>query len=291
MTRLVVAVTALSLAAFGQIQSVGPVPVTRTNGFRGSMGFGPAPPLGRPVTGSPYSAEEVSETVQTLADGTHVTQTTPVIHKYRDSEGRTRTERPALMMPRADVDSPVVAIILDPVEGVQYVLDPENKVAHRQTLRQSQGVAGVGGGRSGAGVGATTPGMVGGGTGRALTISQVQQTGPNGSSARMPQPERSHEDLGKQMIEGVMAEGNRTTMTWPVGSQGNDRPLVSVSENWFSQELGLVILNKSTDPRSGEHTLKTQNISRSEPDAMLFRVPGDYKIVDEEGQFQVQWGR
>lgn len=64
------------------------------------------------------------------------------------------------------------------------------------------------------------------------------------------------EQLGSQMIEGVMAEGTRQTMTWPVGAQGNDRPLVSVNESWFSRDLGLPILSKTTDPRSGEHTRK-----------------------------------
>src|ERR1035438_8682107 len=42
----------------------------------------------------PYSAAEVTETVQTLADGTHITHSwTNKI--YSDSERRTRTERTA----------------------------------------------------------------------------------------------------------------------------------------------------------------------------------------------------
>ena len=53
----------------------------------------PAPPSHRPVvTGAPYSAEVVSERIQTLADGTHITQNAQSTKQYRDSQGRTRTE-------------------------------------------------------------------------------------------------------------------------------------------------------------------------------------------------------
>jgi hypothetical protein len=48
---------------------------------------------GSTITGAPYSAEEVDENQQTLADGTHITQLMPTVKKYRDSMGRTRTER------------------------------------------------------------------------------------------------------------------------------------------------------------------------------------------------------
>lgn len=43
--------------------------------------------------GHPYSAEQITEHVQTLADGTHISQTVSKVHLYRDSQGRTRTDR------------------------------------------------------------------------------------------------------------------------------------------------------------------------------------------------------
>ena len=46
-----------------------------------------------PVTGAPYSATITTEMVQTLSDGTHITQkTTGAV--ARDSEGRTRQDAP-----------------------------------------------------------------------------------------------------------------------------------------------------------------------------------------------------
>jgi hypothetical protein len=73
-----------------------------------------APELhGAAVTNSPYSAEEVSEMLQTLADGTHLRQKYPAVKMYRDSKGRTRTER---------TTNPVMIEISDPVAHVHYIL-------------------------------------------------------------------------------------------------------------------------------------------------------------------------
>src|SRR5262249_6303448 len=40
------------------------------------------------------------------------------------------------------------------------------------------------------------------------------------------------ESLGKQMVEGVEAEGTRSTITIPAGKEGNDQPFDIVSEHW-----------------------------------------------------------
>jgi len=85
------------------------------------------------VVGAPYSGEQTEEHVQTLADGTHITRPMGTIKTWRDSEGRIRTERPMRVGPRVSggTDSPVIVEISDPVAGVRYTLDIENKVAHR----------------------------------------------------------------------------------------------------------------------------------------------------------------
>ena len=50
--------------------------------------------MGMPsIKGQPYSAEQESEHFQTLTDGTRIHQKRMVARTYRDSEGRTRTER------------------------------------------------------------------------------------------------------------------------------------------------------------------------------------------------------
>lgn len=228
----------------------------------------PAPPLHAPVvTGAPYSVEQVSEGTQTLADGTHITQKTSVSKLYRDSEGRTRVERPAFLGWSSGSQDVMIVEISDPVSGFRYVLDPQNHIAHRfagpdkanEPARYSQETRAL-------------PQ-----TGSSAPARQVSSPAP----AQANRPENTTESLGTQVIEGVYAEGKKTTTTFPVGMVGNDRPIASVTEYWYSPDLKLTVLSKSSDPRSGEHSTRLQNINRSEPDQALFRVPSDYQIIDE----------
>jgi hypothetical protein len=101
-------------------------------------------------------------------------------------------------------------------------------------------------------------------------------------------PEVNQESLGTQTIEGVAAEGTRVTFTIPAGKIGNERPLITVSERWYSAELQTVVLSKISDPRMGETTYRLTNIVRSEPDPALFQVPADYKV--EESVFGIRTG-
>src|SRR5437899_5104761 len=88
------------------------------------------------------------------------------------------------------------------------------------------------------------------------------------------------ESLGSQMIEGVRAEGTRTTITLPAGAMGNDLPILIVSERWYSPELQTVVMTKRNDPRMGETVYRLSNISRTEPSRSLFEAPSDYTVED-----------
>ena len=84
-------------------------------------------------------------------------------------------------------------------------------------------------------------------------------------------------------MNGVMADGRRISMTFAIGTFGNDRPIVTIMEEWTSPELKIMLLRKQSDPRSGEETTTVQNLSRAEPDANLFQPPSDYEIQDVPG--------
>jgi hypothetical protein len=90
------------------------------------------------------------------------------------------------------------------------------------------------------------------------------------------------EDLGKQTIEGVIAQGTRTTSTIDAGAIGNDRPIQIVTERWYSPELQTVVMTKTTDPRSGESTFSLTNVRRGEPGTYLFQVPAGYTVTDRK---------
>lgn len=211
---------------------------------------------GKTVKGAPYSAVTETETIQTLADGSRIIRKTTA-NVYRDSEGRTRREQtlhnigPFASSRAAGGDAPQIIFINDPVAGVNYTLDPRNRTARKMTLRG----------------GPPPPPM---------------QRPPQSSSEakREAKTEAKTESLGKQTIEGVEAEGTRSTFTIPAGQIGNERALEIVSERWYSPALQEVVLSKHLDPRLGEHIYRLKNINRSEPARALFEVPADYTISE-----------
>jgi hypothetical protein len=256
--------------------------ITQANGAVGVVRAGPGV-SGGTVTGVPYSAEETTETVQTLANGTHITQPAHKVMFYRDSQGRTRTERTfspllGVSVPQG-VAAPSFIEISDPVSGVHYTLEPRNHVARKVSfvpapLPQVSKAPPPPPPSS-----ATAPG--GGSGGRWFTTATAGQSAP-APGDQTHRPQFSHESLGTQMIEGVLVEGSRSTVVYPIGAMGNDQPITTVTETWMSPELKIPVLSKTSDPRSGESTTRLVNISRAEPDPSLFQVPSDYEVVDAE---------
>jgi hypothetical protein len=96
-------------------------------------------------------------------------------------------------------------------------------------------------------------------------------------SAR-PAWDEKKEKLPARNVEGVMAEGTRTTRTIPAGAIGNEAPIVTVTEEWYSADLQVLVMTKTSDPRSGESTYRLLNISRAEPNQSWFEIPADYTV-------------
>jgi len=270
---------AIAAAAIAQTTSTGGAVsgqvISRLSGVAPGC-CGPSPAV---VTGQPYSAQQEVQTIQTLSDGTHITSGLQKVTYYRDSLGRTRIERTPAPMPgflgSSPADGPPVFItIADPIAGYSYSFDSKSNTAHRSPLpvQISKG---------------TLPALPANLPGQGRQPTAIVAVRPaNGGSAQNPQlrPQISNESLGSKTIEGVLAEGHRTTTTWPVGVFGNDRPVTTVNEEWMSRELGINVLSTTSDPRSGEATTRLTNISRAEPDSSLFEPPAGYEIVDPAGQ-------
>jgi hypothetical protein len=236
------------------------------------------------VVGAPYSADQIQEHVQTLNDGTHITETQMHMKLYRDSQGRTRTERPLMMGLPNGQDSPTVVEITDPAEGVRYTLDVQNKIAHRVKAQPPSGAQGRSGILAGA-IGPASPPLA------ALAPQTRIVNGPALPATVRARIEGNEEKLPPQTIEGVLAEGVRHTLVIPEGAEGNDRPFSIISETWTAPDLKIGILMKSNDPRYGESITKLTNISRNEPDPTLFQPPPDYQVVDETGTFSINYSR
>ena len=96
--------------------------------------------------------------------------------------------------------------------------------------------------------------------------------------AAFPSAEAATEDLGEQVLEGVLARGTRQTHTIAAGAIGNELPIEIVNEQWYSPDLEAIVLRRSVDPRFGETTYRLINVDRSEPSPELFVVPQDYEM-------------
>ncbi len=216
---------------------------------RGEFGFSR-----KVVTGAPYSAQASTQFTQTLADGTHIQRSSSAL-LARDSQGRTRTEQTMSSIGplAASGGTPKTTIFIhDPVASMSYVLDPnahtvrQMQISQRASQSQQNGTAGVGAG----------PGALG-------------RHGANATT----------EDLGTQVIQGLNATGTRTTRSIAVGAAGNDRAIQVVTETWYSPDLQVVVMSKTSDPRFGESVYQLTNIARAEPDPAWFAVPSGYTVM------------
>jgi hypothetical protein len=65
---------------------------------------------------------------------------------------------------------------------------------------------------------------------------------------------------------------------------GNEKPIVIVTERWFSTDLQAAVMIKRTDPRMGESVFQLTNIQKQEPAATLFQLPSDYTVKTGHGR-------
>ena len=171
---------------------------------------------------------------------------------YRDGEGRTRREQSLKGLGIFGAgDEPFQTIFInDPVAGVTFTLDSNSKTAHKSVpftfeFNKKLDKAGA--------AGSVVEGQrfefkVERGTAAGGSMIMTAPLGAPPAGARMPHPEMDQlrieggtagafvfktkqgpnanevkEQLGKQTIEGVEAEGTRTTVTIPAGEIGNER--------------------------------------------------------------------
>lgn len=213
------------------------------------------------VKGAPFSGDFVTESMQQLADGNRISSKRTEVYA-RDAEGRTRRE----MGP--------VTFIHDPVAKVDLILENQKKTARKiampdlPTPPAGQNVLFFS-------TMAPPPG------GPAPDVIKFART--EGAAGDQPPFATKTEPLGKRMIEGIEAEGTRTTVTVPAGAVGNDLPLVTVSERWFSAELKTVVLSTRKDPRAGETTYRLTNLRKGAPSPHLFEMPPDFTLAPVGG--------
>jgi hypothetical protein len=245
----------------------------RGGGF-GPMGRGPGMMGGPPsvVTGAPYSALEVVQSQETLADG-NVIQRKRQTNVYRDSQGRVRTEETITPDASTGKQPYTLVTILDYVGGKRYVLNSSTMTAAESPLRAPhnppQRTAG-----SAAGV---VPGGRRGGGGQNAGNSS------GGAQTEQLRPNVVRTTLNPQSVNGVLATGTQHSETIPAGAIGNARAIQTTRVMWVSSDLKVPVQIKSNDPRFGSTDMELTNIVQAEPSASLFVVPAGYTVKNEGG--------
>jgi len=266
---------------------------------------------GKVVKGAPYSAEVVSETNRTLADGNVISHAARG-RVYRDAEGRTRQET----YRNGELRS---VYISDPVAGSTYTLIPGRKTAVKSSSatpradrapvaptevrvdRDKRVIVVDGDGKPGAHEEVHVR-IVRGDDDKDLPAPPAPPLAPLPPVPPMPDWEflpqaaplpGTHSfhfegtgQLGRGVItplaakdfDGVKAEGTQTTWTIPAGQIGNRAPINITRETWTSPELQVTLYSRYNDPRTGESIYRLASIKRGDPSPELFRIPEGYTV-------------
>ncbi|HRH42970.1 MAG TPA: hypothetical protein PKY82_15175 [Pyrinomonadaceae bacterium] len=256
------------------------------------------------VKNAPFSADVISENIQTLVDGNKI-KNTFTSKMYRDSEGRFRREgtlNPGIMLTQLFKAQPVFHIV-NPIEGVSYYLDSETKTAREMRMKtksyspsdrklfkdptdlptkakeesrkveEKMAKVGEEKWKIGEKMAKVEEKM-------AKTQEKLRDD-PKPNELVIESDSVRSEKLGTKQIEGVEVEGTRNVHLINAGAIGNEKPIEIVYERWYSKELQLIISSRFYDPRYGEQLYRLTNISRSNPEQSLFEVPKDYKILSQ----------
>lgn len=241
----------------------GDLSVPCTDQAGGVLSYG----VGSSKTG-PFTATARSTFEQHLYDG-NIIHTEVIIRQARDSAGRVREERQegcamgldGQMHPRINIS------INDPTakENISWTVgDPLSpkvvRIMHYSPLAVPR----------------TNP---------ATSTAEDQQLAAERLrlaqlQAQSQRNETSTEQLGTRSFLGYETTGIRITQTIPAGKEGNQLPLVIVTENWRSRSLGFTLYGVRYDPRRGKSTFEYTELVPGEPDASLFVPPPDYKVQE-----------
>jgi hypothetical protein len=214
------------------------------------------------ASGSAFKAE-----VRTTSTGESGPASTVLVPRTelvaRDSQGRLRMDRdlgPYKVQGEGGQETEIerhLISICNPVSGERIVLDTLEKTA---TVQKPLG----------------TPGR---------QLATRAAAGPNFCARQLHLganfPNVQREDLGHKTIEGFDAQGVLERRTMPNMVNGVEGSSTSETQVWCSEELGAVVL-RVMGSSTGQFTrqIAMTNIQRAEPDASLFVVPADYKIVE-----------
>jgi hypothetical protein len=198
-----------------------------------------------PVQHAPFTSIVTAEWTKTLEDGSTLTrQNRRVV--VRDASGRIFQERRWLVPKDGQEESFLMRTeISDPNQHTKYFCRPQDHVCMLQDY-----------------------------DGPPAEVSEAVGSQDDGKTTL------TREDLGKSNVSGLEVVGTRETRTIAAGVLGNDRPLTVTKELWYSPQLGLNMLVKRNDPRTGVQTFTVTEVGLADPDPKYFQLPAGYTVKD-----------
>jgi hypothetical protein len=202
-----------------------------------------------PVPGIPFSGTVEILSKQILADGATYTRRT-VNHIARDSAGVIHNERRMLTPPGFQGEPPVLQWhIFDPRTRLSTFLTPATLVARQRVLT-------------------------------AAPLAPANST-PETSAPPAYAQDPVTKSLGTETIAGLVLQGTRKERTIPAALSGTGKNVIITDDYWYSEDLKVYLVLKHNDPRTGEQVVGILDVDRKEPDSAMFRIPPEYKVVDE----------
>jgi len=189
----------------------------------------------------PVTVEASNETIQTTADGNRFVRKSASL-EIRDSQGRVRRESEI----GAAGNAYWSVTVQDPVAHVHLSWNTRDQLVTRTLL----------------------PGVVN------LKVEPAKM-----QLLPVAQIANQREDLGTRIIAGYECTGTRTTITYPAGHFGNEKPYAVVNESWFSPQLRMTLEMKNIEPRAGVMTHHATKVTRGEPRKGLFEAPAGYIVT------------
>ena len=211
-----------------------------------------------PIPNQPFSATLETEWIRYTGEGGTITLVNerPIV---RDGKGRIYQERWALVPKYGKVKSQKMVIqIADPNQHTLYSCAPYQHICELETYDPTH----------------------------ELAAAEPRKPIPNGT---LVQDHLTIEDMGTRNIAGVDTVGRRETNTIDVGVMGNDQPLTATNETWHSQELAINLLSLRSGPMIGKQNFTITELSATEPDPELFKVPAGYEVRDLRKKPPIFW--
>lgn len=205
---------------------------------------------------TPYSMVQMRTSVQTLGNGTRITNRNET-RTWHAADGKVRTETRFERNGEMQLQN---VNIFDPVLQQSTVLHERSRVAEvNRFLRATAN---------------SQPRAV---DKEFSAATQAEYQHPNQTQSHT---EFKNEQLGTSTILGECANGTRNTQIIPAGEQGNDSEIRYVNENWFSPRLGIMLRSIQDDPRNGHTVDEVTELHLEAPDPSLFEPPPGYQVFD-----------